>query len=611
MSKSIFMELKLSYIYQSYITEESISKQERSNLKTALFKYTLPSLGFIMPKRSANRLHPGDIQLAIAFCSDIYLDADLGKKLVKAQENYFEKITPPSHTVRHNRRVLKNFLNYLDRSIKQNDLPLKEKKQYQPGIIMVDDLSHIENSKVKKAQKAKIALSFNHEDYFKSNKPMAVGGRKDITPVSSIKDVDVIKCELNRIQSEIDSYKKFLTNSGMSISSITGMIRCLKALLGWQCIQTKDLTEVGIEKLIIKYNIYPKKIYDSSLSKQENYVNYMVEKAEAIDKGKEYAKQTINWITNFFEEYKVNNKKTKTSYISLLVSLAKYIYKDITDKEENINYEDISVIKRLRVLQNKVPEDNKKIQIELPSWETVIKILYELKRSADLSYHPNGSIIRKIQKGKRLQRFLIFAFFTLVPPSRLRVVNELKLGKTLKYGSYVNDVLVPFDSKKRTPLCEASFYIHLQPEDYKTGKIYGEWLGKFPNFKFPDGTYFYDYLNLWINQYREIVLDGHEDHGYLFMGGTLKKPQSHLGAFIKTVFKSTIGVKVSPHKLRTIYRTYLADIGADQQTIESSAFWMRHSPEMARNIYTRQTLDNKLAPGAEAILRINEKLMAS
>ena len=585
------MSLKLSDIYQSYIASSNISNQNKSNIKTALFKYTLPELGFIMPKRSANRLHPGDAQLAIAFCSDIYLDADSKKTLTEAQENYFKKITPAKHLVRHNRRALKDFLSYLNEAVKQNDLPVKEKKKYQYLRFKVKDLSNIENAKKRKKRKAKIALSFDVKDY--SKKPLE------------------IKRELKRIKTELSEFKEYLPVLHNSKISIDGTMVRIKALLGWQYLKTKNLSEVGLEKLVIQHNIYPQRIDNTKISNQENYINYMVAKSEALEQGKDYAKKTIELVEEFFKGYQVTEKGTKTVYIKALINVAKFLYKDITDREENTNYEDISVIKRLRVLNNNLPKKDIQIQSYLPNWETIIKVLYELKRCSNQEYYSTGKRIEDIARSHHLRNFLILGFFTLVPPARQRVIRELQLGKTLKYGKYINSIFVSYEELENKS--EAKFYIHLQPEDYKTGHTYGEWLGEFPNFKFSDETYFYDYLNLWINKYREIMLEGNKDHGYLFMGRRNKKPldADNLGSIIKHIFLSKINLAITPHKLRTIYRTHLADIGADQQTLESSAFWMRHSPEMARDTYTKQTLENKLAPGMKAIAKINQELRIS
>ena len=135
------MKLKLSEVYQSYIYQEITNKQDKSNLKTALFKYTLPGLGYIIPKRSKKRLHPADVELAIAFCDDIYVTSETQKELTKIQEKYFNKINLNYQAVRHNRRVLKKFLDYLHKIVEQEKLPAKPKKEYHYFKVLVDNFT--------------------------------------------------------------------------------------------------------------------------------------------------------------------------------------------------------------------------------------------------------------------------------------------------------------------------------------------------------------------------------------------------------------------------------------------------------------------------------------
>ncbi len=585
------MKLNLADLYQFYVNQENINSQEKSNLNTTLFKYTLPELGFIIPKRSLKRFHQGDIELAINFCKDIYISEDIREKLTSIQEQYFKKNNLSYTIIRHNRRVLKNFFDCLDRVIKRNELPDKFEKKYLSSRIKVADFSLIEQAKVKRKNKKIITLSFDYKNYH----------GKALN----------IKKELERIESELFEFEKFLQAIKNSKRTRSNYIKVLKTLLGWQYIKNQDLTKVGINKLIIKYDFYPKRNYIPDQNSYENYINYMVSRSEAIDKSREYAKQTIDFINNFFDEYEVKAKRTKEGYICGLIALAKYLYKDITDIEENNNYEDVSVIKRLRIINNSTPNDNKKIQPELPKWDLIIKVLYELKRSCDQTKNTQGRLLPKSTLAYRLQKFLALGFLALVPPPRQRIIRELSLGKTLKHGDYVDGIFIPYE--KLVNKSQASYYVHLQPEDYKTGKTYGEWLGKFNNFIFPDGTNFYDYLNRWINEYRAVMLENDPDHGFLFMCSQTKKShtKSTMSAYISWIFKSTIELNLSPHNLRIIYRTYLADIGADQKILDSSAFWMRHSPKVAKIIYTKQSLDNKLTPGAEAIAAINGKLLLS
>jgi integrase len=166
------------------------------------------------------------------------------------------------------------------------------------------------------------------------------------------------------------------------------------------------------------------------------------------------------------------------------------------------------------------------------------------------------------------------------------------------------------------------YYIHLQPEDYKTGDIYLEWLGEFPNTEFPDGTRFYDYLNRWLFQ-------GYQDangewHGMrelvassgvktVFARGIMGDPHNTttMSGKVRKIFTRWTGVPITPHDLRHLYRTYIDDpaTGASAEEKESAAYWMRHSSQMAAKTYSHLNNEQKLRAGAQLSARINQSLL--
>jgi hypothetical protein len=137
-----------------------------------------------------------------------------------------------------------------------------------------------------------------------------------------------------------------------------------------------------------------------------------------------------------------------------------------------------------------------------------LDVLLALKRLADIEvrYAKDSS-----QRGYRVQsrhatgvgmsyqRFLSLAFFVLIPPDRARTVYELEVGRTLVWGHFQEGIFVATDNQEHPT---AAWFIHLQPEDYKTGAAYGEYWGSIPNESFGDGTCFYDYI---IAGYRSCV----------------------------------------------------------------------------------------------------------
>ena len=59
------------------------------------------------------------------------------------------------------------------------------------------------------------------------------------------------------------------------------------------------------------------------------------------------------------------------------------------------------------------------------------------------------------------------------------------------------------------------------------------------------------------------------------------------------------------------YGVLLVNKDASQAELESAAFWMRHSGQTAKETYTKQTLDEKLNPGAAIANRLNSEILNS
>jgi hypothetical protein len=144
---------------------------------------------------------------------------------------------------------------------------------------------------------------------------------------------------------------------------------------------------------------------------------------------------------------------------------------------------------------------------------------------------------------------------------------------------------------------DAKWYIHLKQEDYKTGKIYGEyWSLPILNIIFKDGNTLYKYIDEWINEYREI--EKKCNHNYFFRGiytyNALESKEWSLR--IKAIFKSYTGIAVSPNSLRHMHVTHERRIGATPEELKASAYARHHSLEMAEKVYNEQTKQEILAP---------------
>jgi hypothetical protein len=334
-----------------------------------------------------------------------------------------------------------------------------------------------------------------------------------------------------------------------------------------------SLVEISFSKLVpfIRLNIE-----STEFEFEENpWLSQITAKAKALENIKKEAKRIVNLMKEFFAWLKnPPSIRTKQSYIDALIAYSKYVYRDETDETMALNFEDIPLINRLKVFHREVNSSRKKSSDShnkyLP-WTDVLDVINKLRFEADLENRKDRDyrIKRRLSsRAKSLQNFVLLGFFVLIPPSRQRVIRELELGRTLKYGTFSNGRFTPFE-KMANP-SEAKYYIHLQPEDYKTGNIYGEWLGEFPNTEFPDGSKFYDYLNRWLfrgyqdkngdwHGMREVIAAPSEKTVLVRENLGKSYDKNSMCLKIKSIFTRWAGVSISPQDLRHLYRTYIDD----------------------------------------------------
>ncbi len=574
--------------------------------QSALFRFTLPGLvGGHKP--SGSRLTSKEIAAALKTLSLTPINPDTEERLREAQKETFALLKTPKKRQRQPRYYLNQFI---DRCIKNGFFPLvkspEEKLQYN---FYPEKIKKVKVTNRTQACR-KFIFSFEASDY--TSEPLQYGQ---------------IEQHLQRINQEFINLKKYRTAT-QQVREITAnkYENFLRRILGW-LYQEKGipLAEISLSKLVpfIRLNF---KVKEFS-SEKEPWLSKIIAQAQALEDIKDEANRLVEMLKEFFEWLEnPPSSKTKQIYIDALITYAKYVYRLETDETMALNFEDIPLVNRLKVFGKKLRNEknngsNSSIQY-LP-WPDVLSVLEKLRFEADLETSKDGLRRRKrpLQcRVKSLQKFILLGFFVLVPPPRQRVVRELELGRTLKYGNFEHGRFTSVE-KMANP-SEAKYYIHLQPSDYKTGDTYGEWLGEFPNVEFADGSKFYDYLNRWLFQgyqdehgmwhgMREILAA--PDEKILFIGDKNGRaiPQPILTEKIKRIFLRWTGVPVSPHDLRHLYRTYIDDpaTGASQEEKESAAFWMRHSSNMAAKTYSHLNCEQKLRLGAQMAERLNQQLL--
>jgi hypothetical protein len=325
------------------------------------------------------------------------------------------------------------------------------------------------------------------------------------------------------------------------------------------------------------------------------------------------AEDVVSFLLDFFDNYgHLYAKETKIFYIKALLNLAKFLYRRITCKTKSPNYQDIEVICALHAFSAELPKEPPKFK-ELPlTLKEVRKVLETYKQHIDNPARFHKKSNGKVCKEKRpikftagdLQRLVMLGLISVVPPLRRRTLGQLEFGRTLVHGIETESGFIPKDQMPNPS--EALYYYDMLPDDYKTGKTYGNYFVALPNYYFQDGSCFYDYLDKWLyGGYREKLLKHGQTHQYLFVRtyankkGDLKGdplPYECYSTVIAQLIQKFTGIKIRPQIFRVIYRTHYVNIGAPPDVLDALAFFMQHSPETAAKVYTRRSLSEKLAP---------------
>jgi hypothetical protein len=585
---------------------------EFSLVQSSIFRFTLPGLGLASPK--GQRLTTDEMESCRIFCKKMPL-AKLAK-FPEAQEKTFEVLNTSKDQQRSNRSRLKKFLNW----VAEQNWVQTEQLDDQNQIYRFSGEKHERIQRQRLTNRPnntleKFSLSFDVSDYLDKS--------------SDLSEED-IKVHLEKIANEIKDFEAYMRAHGYKPYTIEVRTKGVQRFLGWLYLANHiPLQELSLTSLIevvkLKY----------SLADFTEYSQYIYAKGLAHEQAREIANLVVKRLDDFFQW--LNNPpsaSTKAIYTETAISIAKYLYRYETDKDYAAECHDIPIVRRLRVYCNKFEEHRRTanntvvpFHKKAVTWEQVLMVLEKLRYEATATHWvaktilDNGQFKRKIRpiqaRAASFMKFLLLAMFTLMPPDRQRTFRELRLGETLKHGTFQGELFIPKD--RMLDPSKAKYYIHLLPEDYKTGKSYGEWVGEIPNTIFSDDSTFYQYLDEWL--YGEIktkngIVKGlrnvlnPENHNYIFFGRITSEPIKIecLTAKIRHIFERHTRVPVTPHTLRKIFRTYIKENGVSPEEEESAAFWMKHDLRTANKHYTFLNCQSKLRAGSVLANRLNSSI---
>lgn len=421
---------------------------------------------------------------------------------------------------------------------------------------------------------------------------------------------------------DFESYQKYRLSCACSPKTIKDEVSKLYQILGWlHRFKNVPLASLRLTSIVefSPLNILLSKGLDRNSQQVKDYfVDQMLTKNEATIT----ANKTLNLIHEYLD-FLGGHSKSREKYVNTVLALAKFIFRNEFGTEDYPEDRDIPVIRKLRDLKKKLAKEGKATPQTIPyekksvPWTKAVEVMEKVRQRHEKKCTYSTTVRDGITRKKRtdyalardLQDFLSLAFMILIPPDRARTYYELELGRTLVYGHFADGCFMPAKSLNLSD--KFKWYIHLQPLDYKTGKIHGEYWGEIPNTVFNNGKCFYEYMLEWL-VLRKIILENSEHNCFFIKKKTaLHEPldEKNWNDRIMQLFRREAGVPVAPHQLRSMYITYLNEIGASPNEKRGAAIAMHHTEQMQEKVYNRQGVESKLAPIVQRHAQETSKLL--
>ena len=335
-----------------------------------------------------------------------------------------------------------------------------------------------------------------------------------------------------------------------------------------------------------------------------NANRYANAKATARILAEEDAKKVLHLLKCYFT-YDQNHSGTHLIACKSMIHLAKFLYRNQSNRVVYRRYEDVPVITALRGLQNDQKDDPDFYTPTIPNhqrtvpWEDAIGVIRQAQHEAEINHtfrinkQTGKEEIKRLRarrgRAEDIQRLLILLLLMVSGgPDRPRTFGLLRIGETFLYGDYDGLSFTSAD-RMRDP-SQASWWIHLLPHQYKNGrtrKKKGEFWARVPDSVpelLSEGKTLYYYLYLWLNEYRA-YMDPQHDFLLTTDKGQPFNPNSVADRVSARFFKFT-SVRVTPTGLRKMYVTFLQRIKAPKEVMMGARVIMKHAEQMQTEIYS-------------------------
>jgi hypothetical protein len=548
--------------------------------RTALLRYTLPGWTNIYPSQGKATA----VQIAQGLTDLSQITLEQFKDALAVQAKVFDQMQLDKKQRRQPRCYLTQLLNWAGTQGYSSDLA----PENEPPPTVTREPLRLKRPKGQRRLRAD-SVKLRHKPCHKPHALGAVAG-------------DVIHDDLKK---QLDALRAYLAQSKQREPTIKKHLKQVMQMLGWLHREKGiPFDTLKLESLVSFVPIQPKWkdcLYPSGKHKGEFDQNrYDIKRGTLTRLAKEKAKATRILIEECLT-WQGRHPDSAVIATVAVINVAKYLYRDETDDDEYDNFEDIPVIRRLRRLVGAKNDEAKNAAPSVPytlksiPWEETKKVILAVQVEADLKTQPSTGQPRSDGAvASSIQTLLILLLFLSQPPDRSRTIYELEEGRTLRFGQYKDE---RFTEAQDLPLnVKAAWWIHLESKDYKTGNTYGEVWDKLhdtvPGF-LADGKTMYDYIDLWLKQYRAVFKS---THNCLLTGRQGKAfDDRKLRERVREAFFRHTGVPVSPKEIRKMYVTFLKTSGASEQVMEGARNRMRHSQKMQNEDYDQQARLDKVA----------------
>jgi len=335
------------------------------------------------------------------------------------------------------------------------------------------------------------------------------------------------------------------------------------------------------------------------------------------------ANKDLKRINRYMEFLEKNHPSSKQKRISLIIAMAKFLYREELKTEEFPLPDSISIIRSLLKIQAELDEQNnitpRTVSLtneNMLPWQYAVKLVLIQKQRCDRyilygksSWHKKGYTSKpRTETGiaRELQNFLSIALPVIGLPSRPRTYYDLRIGETFKQGCFIGGQFQSRENLIDKGLLEKyehelGFFIHHMVDDAKTGKTIAKewefgWWAKLPDYEFPDGTTLYQYIRRWLDWGRP-VLKG-TWHNNFFLKRKSNEPADHdtWRSRIKNMFNREFKVCVPPQYLRIMYSTELSACNASEQVKDAAACALEHSREIHDEKYDMLASQKRIEP---------------